>query len=141
MILPLLLEAGVVLSYAVVGLALMLIGYLIFDVLTPGKLHELLWQHRSKNAAILVGSSLFAVAIIVATAIRASADDLLLGLLSTFLYGMLGLILQAGSFFLIDLVTPGRNADMVSEDRIHPAMWVTAVANLGISLIMASAIL
>ena len=82
----------------------MLIGYFVVDLVTPGKLHELLWQERSKNAAILVGSSLLAVAIVVATAIRASADDFVLGLLTTFVFGLLGIVLQALSFLAINLL-------------------------------------
>lgn len=141
MFLSLLAESGIVLAYAGVGSILMLIGYFVVDLVTPGKLHELLWQERSKNAAILVGSSLLAVAIVVATAIRASADDFVLGLLTTFVFGLLGIVLQALSFLAINLLSPGSHAQMVHEENIHPAAAVSASAYIGISLIMASAIL
>lgn len=141
MLLSLLIESGIVLSYALIGLLLMLVGYFVVDLLTPGKLHELLWEERSKNAAILVSSNLLAVAIIVATAIRASADDFLMGLLTTFVFGLLGIVLQALSFLIINLLTPGSHAQMVHEEHVQPAAWVSAAAYIGISLIMASAIL
>lgn len=141
MFIDLLAESGAVLSYAISGLILMLIGYGVVDLLTPGKLHELLWVEHSKNASILVAASLFGVSIIVATAIRASADDLVWGLISTLVYGLIGIILMALSFLLIDLLTPGKLGDMVHMEKVHPAVWVNASAHLGISLIMASSIL
>ena len=94
MLADLFLEIGIVLSYAVSGLILMLIGYFVVDLLTPGKLHVILWQKKSKNAAILVASDLLSVAIIVIAAIRASSDDLLLGIISTLVFGLVGIILS-----------------------------------------------
>ncbi|MDN5738329.1 MAG: DUF350 domain-containing protein, partial [Brevibacterium aurantiacum] len=102
MLAELFLEIGIVLSYAVSGLALMLIGYFVVDLLTPGKLHVILWQQKSKNAVILVASDLLGVAIIVIAAIRASADDFVFGIISTLVFGIVGIILMALSFLLID---------------------------------------
>ena len=135
------LEIGIVLSYALSGLALMLIGYFVVDLLTPGKLHVILWQQKSRNAAILVSSDLAGVAIIVIASIRASADDLFLGIISTLLFGLVGIILMALSFLLIDAFTPGKLGDIVKPDQFHPEVWVNATAHVGIAGIMAAALL
>lgn len=141
MLADLFLEIGIVLSYAVSGLLLMLIGYFVVDLLTPGKLHVILWEKKSKNAAILVASDLLGVAIIVIAAIRASSDDLLLGIISTLVFGIVGIILMALSFLLIDAFTPGKLGDIVRPDEFHPEVWVNASAHVGIAGIMAAAIL
>lgn len=141
MILALLVECGIVLSYAVAGLLLMVIGYGVVDLLTPGKLHELLWVERSKNGAILVASNLFGVAIIAATAITASADHFVWGLISTFAYGLIGVGIMALSFLVIDALTPGKLGDMVHGETVHPEIWVNVSAHLGIALVMAAALL
>lgn len=134
-------EGGIVLAYAVVGVALMLAGYLIVDALTPGKLHQQVWVEKSKNATLLVGSNLLGVSIIVCAAIFASADDFLTGLVSTLVYGLIGLVAMGLSFVLIDALTPGKLRDIVNEADLHPATWVSACAHFGISLIMSAALL
>ncbi len=141
MLISLLIESGIVLSYALSGLVLMLIGYFVVDLLTPGKLHVILWEQRSKNAAVLVASDLLAVAIIVIAAIRASADDLALGIISTLVFGLIGIILMGLSFLLINGLTPGNSGDLVHSDRLHPEVWVNASAHIGIAGIMAAALL
>lgn len=137
----LLFETGVVLSYAGSGLLLMVIGYFVVDLLTPGKLHVILWEQKSRNAAVLVASDLGGVAIIVIAAIRASSDDLAAGILSTLVFGILGIILMGVSFVLIGLLTPGRTGDIINSPQMHPEVWVNATAHLGIAGIMAAALL
>lgn len=141
MIVPLLIDSGVVLAFAVAGLLLMLVGYGVIDLITPGKLHELLWTQRSRTAAILVASNLLGVSIIVAAAIQASVTDLLWGVVSTLVYGLIGIVIMAVSFLIVDALTPGRLGETVRSDSIHPAVWVNASAHLGIAVIMASALL
>ena len=141
MLAELFLEIGIVLSYAVSGLALMLIGYFVVDLLTPGKLHVILWEQKSRNAAVLVASDLAGVAIIVIAAIRASSDDFLFGIISTLVFGLVGIILMALSFLLIDAFTPGKLGDIVNSDELHPEVWVNATAHVGIAGIMAAALL
>ena len=134
-------ETGVVLSSAGCGLLLMVIGYFVVDLLTPGKLHVILWEQKSRNAAVLVASDLAGVAIIVIAAIRASSDDLAAGILSTLVFGILGIILMGVSFVLIGLLTPGKTGDIINSPQMHPEVWVNATAHLGIAGIMAAALL
>ncbi|MGA8114554.1 MAG: DUF350 domain-containing protein [Actinocatenispora sp.] len=128
------------LAYGAVGTVLLALGYLLVDLVTPGKLHEQIWTDRNRNAALVLVSGLAAVAIIVTTAIVTSENGLAAGLLSTALYGVLGVVFMAVAFVLLDLATPGRLGELLVQPEPHPAVWVTAVINLALGAIIAAAI-
>jgi uncharacterized membrane protein YjfL (UPF0719 family) len=130
----------VTLAYGVVGVALMAVGYVLVDVATPGKLHELIWVERNRNAALLLASNLAGVGIIVVAAIAASADDFVLGLVGSAAYGILGLVIMAAAFLLLDLATPGKLGELLVDPEPHPAVWVSAVVHLATGAIIAAAI-
>ncbi|MFC7328333.1 DUF350 domain-containing protein [Marinactinospora rubrisoli] len=136
----LLYEAGACLAYGILGTALMALGYLVIDLLTPGRLHELVWEQRNRNATLLLSANTLGVAIVVAVAILASPDDLLWGLLATLVYGVIGLALMALSFLVIDLLTPGRLGAVIAEKEPHPAVWVNASAHIAVAVTVAAAI-
>lgn len=136
----LLYEAGASLAYGIVGTLLMVLGYLVVDLLTPGKLHELIWVDRNRNATLLVAANILGVAIVVATAIFASPDALIPGLAATFVYGVVGLLIMAIAFFVIDLCTPGKLGAIVTETEPHPAVWVNVSAHLSVAIVVAAAI-
>ncbi|MQA11376.1 MAG: DUF350 domain-containing protein [Pseudonocardiaceae bacterium] len=128
------------LAYGAVGLVLMAIGYLLVDLATPGKLRDLIWEHRNGNAALLLVSGLLGVGIILTTAIVASEGDLLDGLIYTASYGLLGLVLMSVSFLIIDFITPSKLSEVFSDEKLHPGAWVSATAHVAISVIIAAAI-
>lgn len=130
----------VTLAYGVVGIALMGVGYGLVDVATPGRLSELIWNERNRNAALLLASNLLGVGTIVVAAIAASEDDLVVGLVGAASYGLLGLVVMAAAFLLLDLVTPGRLGEILVEPEPHPAVWVTATVHLAAGAIIAAAI-
>ncbi|MFG2165188.1 DUF350 domain-containing protein [Micromonospora chersina] len=130
----------VTLAYGVVGVALMAVGYVLVDVATPGKLHELIWAQRNRNAALLLASNLAGVGIIVVAAIAASADDFALGLVGAAAYGILGLVIMAAAFLLLDMATPGKLGELLVDPEPHPAVWVSAVVHLATGAIIAAAI-
>jgi uncharacterized membrane protein YjfL (UPF0719 family) len=130
----------VTLAYGVVGVALMAVGYVLVDVATPGKLHELIWVERNRNAALLLASNLAGVGIIVVAAIAASADDFALGLVGAAAYGILGLVIMAAAFLLLDVATPGKLGELLVDPEPHPAVWVSAVVHLATGAIIAAAI-
>ncbi|MET7965862.1 DUF350 domain-containing protein [Micromonospora sp. NPDC005305] len=130
----------VTLAYGVVGVALMAVGYVLVDLATPGKLHELIWAERNRNAALLLASNLAGVGIIVVAAIAASADDFALGLVGAAAYGILGLVIMAASFLLLDMATPGKLGEILVDPEPHPAVWVSAVVHLATGAIIAAAI-
>lgn len=128
-------------AYSVVGIALMAISFAVIDVLTPGNLRHQLWFERNRNAGILVGSNLAAIALIVVAAITASEGRLLEGLAYTGIYTAIGIVLMAVTFVLIDLVTPGKLGELMVDVNPHPAVWVQAVTHIGIALIISASIL
>ncbi|KNX36749.1 DUF350 domain-containing protein [Luteipulveratus halotolerans] len=136
----LLYDVGAIAAYGAVGLLLMAVGYAMVDLLTPGRLHELIWDQRNANAALLLSSNMLAVAIIVVTAIRSSYDGLGEGLVSSGVYGLLGIVLMAVCFVVIDVCTPGRLGDLVTDHERHPAAWVGASSHISVALIVAAAV-
>ncbi|MFE9694171.1 DUF350 domain-containing protein [Micromonospora sp. NPDC005806] len=130
----------VTLAYGVVGVVLMGIGYVLVDLATPGRLNHLIWTERNRNAALLLASNLAGVGIIVVASIAASEDDFVLGLIGAAAYGILGLVIMAAAFMLLDLATPGRLGELLVDPEPHPAVWVSAVVHLATGAIIAAAI-
>ena len=131
----------VTLAYGVVGVVLMAIGYVLVDVATPGKLHELIWVERNRNAALLLSSNLVGVGTIVVAAIGASDNDFRLGLIGAGAYGILGLVIMAVAFMLLDAATPGKLGELLVDPEPHPAVWVSATVHLATGAIIAAAII
>ncbi|MFC0100851.1 DUF350 domain-containing protein [Micromonospora marina] len=131
----------VTLAYGAVGVVLMAIGYVLVDVATPGKLHELIWTERNRNAALLLSSNLLGVGTIVVAAIVASADDFTLGLIGAGAYGITGLVIMAAAFVLLDVATPGKLGELLVDPEPHPAVWVSATVHLATGAIIAAAII
>jgi hypothetical protein len=128
------------LAYAACGVTLMLLGVLAIDVLVPGNVRQLVWEQRNANLALVVAAELIGVGAIVTSAILSSDDDFGRGIAATASFGILGLVLMAVAFLLIDLLTPGHLGRLLAEEQPHPAAWVTAAAHLATAAIIAAAI-
>lgn len=133
-------DAGGVLAYCGVGLAMLLLGFVLVDVLTPGRLRDLIFVERNHNAAVLVSTGFLAQGLIVVAAIYASADDVAGGLAGTVVYSLIGLVVSALVFLLIDLAIPGNVRHDIVHDTPHPASWVIGVLRIVVSGIIALAI-
>jgi uncharacterized membrane protein YjfL (UPF0719 family) len=127
-------------AYGAIGIGMMSLGYVLVDLATPGKLRDLIWVNRNPNAALLLVSGLLGVGIILTTAITGSADNLVVGLIGTLAYGLLGLVLMSLSFLLIDALTPGKLGDELSSPQMHPGSWVSASAHVVIAVLISAAI-
>jgi hypothetical protein len=134
-------DFGVTLAYAAAGIVLMAIGYVLVDVMTPGKLGDLIWQQRNPNAAIVLASSIIATGTIVIAAIVASANNFVAGILSTLGYGVLGLIVMAVAAYALDMLTPGKLADILVDPKLTPAAWISGTVHVVLGAIIATAIL
>lgn len=130
------------LAYGGVGIVILVLGYLLTDLLTPGKLHVLIWENRNRNAVLLVSANTLGSAIIVTSAILSSESEIGLGagLISTAVYGLIGLGVMALAFVLIDILVPAKIAQMISNDEPHPATWVSASAHVAIAVVIAAAL-
>ena len=128
------------LAYGAVGLALLALGYGAIDMLTPGRLTDLIYRDRNWNAALVVGSGLVAIATIQVTAILTSHDDLDKGLAYAASFGVLGVLLLVISFMVLDRLTPGDLGDIVCDRERHPAVVVTVANHIAVGAIVAAAI-
>ncbi|MFD5428208.1 DUF350 domain-containing protein [Streptomyces sp. NPDC127084] len=127
-------------AYGALGVVLLILGIVLVDVLTPGKLGRQIWEERNRNAAVLLSSALLGIGGIVFTSIWTTYDDFAKGLLSTAAFGLLGLVLMAVAFLIVDLVTPGKLGATLVETEPHPAVWVTASCNLAVAAIVSASI-
>src|SRR5437773_11334546 len=109
-----------IVSYSIVGLLLLLLGYFVVDVLTPGRLSSIIRSERNPNAAALAGSGVFAVALIVVAAIFVSGGDLVQGLVETVVFGFIGILAQAGASLLFDRVIGLNVAGLMKEPGLCP---------------------
>ena len=103
------------LAYGALGLVLLALGYGAIDLLTPGRLSDLIYRERNWNAAAVVASGLVAIATINVTAIITSHDDLDKGLA------------YAGSLRAARHRAPGRSRSWSSTSS-PPASWARSSA-------------
>ncbi|MGW0605806.1 DUF350 domain-containing protein [Streptomyces sp. NPDC002644] len=127
-------------AYGALGVVLLILGIFLIDLLTPGKLGRQIWEQRNRNAALLLSSALLGIGGIVFTSIWTTYDDFGKGLVSTAVFGLLGLVMMAVAFLVVDLVTPGKLGATLVEPEPHPAVWVTASCNLAVSAIVSASI-
>ncbi|KJY33559.1 MULTISPECIES: DUF350 domain-containing protein [unclassified Streptomyces] len=123
-----------------VGVVLLLLGILLVDALTPGRLGHQIWVERNRNAAVLLSSALLGIGGIVFTAILYTYEDFGKGLVSTGCFGVLGLVLMAVAFWVVDVLTPGKLGAILVDPEPHPAVWVTASCNLAVAAIVSASI-
>ena len=128
------------LAYAGVGLTLLALGYVVLDLITPGNLRHLVFAERNVNAAVVASGNMLALAAIVTTAIVESDDVIVTGLVQAAVYGLLGIVLQAVAFKIVDLVTPGHLGHIVTDARPDPASGVVAVFALAMGAVLSAAI-
>lgn len=127
-------------AYTAVGIALMVLGYLVTDWLIPGKLGEQVWKDRNVNVTIMLTANILGVGLIVVGAIWASTGSLVEGLVSTAVFGVIGLAAMSVAFVILDWLTPGKLGDILASDTPQPAVWVHAAMHLALGGVIAIAL-
>lgn len=127
-------------AYSVVGLLVLVAGFVAVDLATPGNLREQIWTDRNRDLVAVLASGLAANTMTVVTAILTSDDDLGKGLIDALGYGLLGVVLIGVVFKVVDWMTPGDLGEMVAHDDHHPAVWVTVVTHLAVGAVVAASI-
>jgi uncharacterized membrane protein YjfL (UPF0719 family) len=127
-----------VLAYTGVGLVVLTIGFLVLDVLTPGKLGQLVME-GNPGAGLLSATALASLGLILYFAIyfTGAGWD---GLDDAAVFGIVGVAAQAAGFFILDLLIPGKLADHCFEPRMHPAAWVTAGIQISVALVICASL-
>jgi len=128
------------LAYAAVGTVVLAVGYVVLDAITPGNLRHLVYTDHNRNAAVLSGANVLAVAGIVTTAIVTSDDDLAQGVVDALVYGLLGIALLAASFKVLDRLTPGDLGEICTDPEGTSAVYVTAAFQIALGAVLAAAI-
>jgi uncharacterized membrane protein YjfL (UPF0719 family) len=132
--------AAAIALYAIIGLALMVLGFFVLDWTTPGPLRTLVQAGRP-NAAAIAASGVVSLAFIVVLAIYSSSGDLVGGLVKTLVFGLLGIVAQAISVRIVELVMGIDIGPVLAAERYTPEALVVVGAHFGLGLIVAAAIL
>ncbi len=94
------------LAYTGVGLGVLVIGFIVLDLLTPGELAGEVMS-GNLNASILTAATLFGLGLVVYFAIYFTGAGWS-GLDNALIFGLVGVASQAIAFFILDLLTPGK---------------------------------
>ncbi|WP_285554995.1 DUF350 domain-containing protein [Actinoplanes regularis] len=132
--------AGRSIVFGLIGIGLMAVGYVLIDLLTPGKLRDLIWIERNPNASLLLAANQLGIAAIVFTAIFTTYDSFGQGLASTLLFGLVGIAIMGLAFLVLDWMTPGKLGEVICTDDFHGGALVSAASHFGAALIVCACI-
>lgn len=128
-------------AYSLLGILLLVAGFYVLDILTPGHLGKHLAEGESYNAGIMVAAGFLGLGAVIFTVIWHNADAGFGPALAwTAAFGVLGIVLQAVSFLVLELVTPGSLRATVVAPGLHPAGIAAAAAQLAVSAIICASI-
>jgi uncharacterized membrane protein YjfL (UPF0719 family) len=138
----LLLESvGYAVAYTGVGIVLLTLGFFALDLLTPGHLGRHIAEHRSVNAAIVLAAGFLGQGAVIFASIWTNATSAFgEALLYTVVFGILGVLLQAVAFVVLDLLTPGKLGGHVTEVEFHPSSLVLAAVHVSVAAIIVASI-
>ena len=127
-----------VLAYSGVGLVVLVVGFYVLDLLTPGKLGQLVMD-GNPGAGLLAATGLASLGLILYFAIHftgAGWD----GLDDAAVFGLVGVLVQAVGFFVLDMVIPGKLGDHCFNPTLHPAAYVTAGIQVSVALVVCASL-
>jgi len=129
---------GQVFAYSGVGLVILMTGFFVIDVLTPGNLGKQLMD-GNPNASVLVGATLASLGLVLWFAIyfTGAGWD---GLDECAIFGVVGVIIQGIGFFVLDLVTPGKLGKELMQETYHRGTTVSASLQFAVALIVSASL-
>lgn len=129
---------GQVLAYSGVGVVVLVLGFVVIDALTPGKLGALVMEGNA-NAAVLAATTLVSLGLILWFAIFFTGEAWH-GLDDALVYGVVGVAAQAIGFVVLDALTPGKLGVVCEQPKLHPAVLVSAAIQLAMALIVCASL-
>ena len=128
------------LVYFGVAATALCIGFIVLDLLTPGKLHQLVFIDHLPNAAFIAGGQQIALGIVVTTAVYTSASEhsLVEGLIEATVFSILGIVLQAVSLVILEVLIPGRFRDIVEDTKLRAGAIVASISLIVIGAVNAA---
>ncbi|GAB2928699.1 DUF350 domain-containing protein [Nonomuraea fastidiosa] len=133
--------SGIIAAYAAVGVILMIVGFYVIDLATPGKLSQVIRSERNPNATLLATSAMIAIGLIVAASIWAAGGRLSEGLASTAVYGLVGIVVQTLAMLLFDKIVGISVRELIKEQELQPGARLLATTHVAIGLITAVAVI
>jgi uncharacterized membrane protein YjfL (UPF0719 family) len=129
-------DLGAILAYAVVGAALIGIGFVALDLTTPGQLRELV-RDGLPNAVTIASGGIFSMSLIVVASIFSSSGHLAEGLIITTAFGLLGVLVQVLAARLMETALRIDVGAVLADDRFNPASIAVAVTHVAMGMIVA----
>jgi uncharacterized membrane protein YjfL (UPF0719 family) len=126
--------------YFGVGIVVLVAGFVLVDVLTPGSLRREVFIERRPNAVVVASANYAAIAAVVISAIVTSSDQLGQGLLDVAVYGLIGVALQGLAMVLLAAAVRGRFRNHIEDPALHPGAFATAAILLAVGGINAAAL-
>ncbi|MEU6427649.1 DUF350 domain-containing protein [Microbispora sp. NPDC046973] len=130
-----------ILAYAILGVLLLVAGFYVIDLATPGRLSKIIRTDRNPNATVLASSSVAGVGLVVAASIWSSGGALREGLLATLVFGLVGIAVQTLGMVAFDKVAGISVRELVREATLQPAAVLLGVTHFFIGLITAVAVI
>ncbi|OPG01908.1 DUF350 domain-containing protein [Microbispora sp. GKU 823] len=130
-----------ILAYAILGVLLLVAGFYVVDLATPGRLSKIIRTDRNPNATVLAASSVAGVGLVVAASIWSSGGALREGLLATLVFGLVGIAVQTIGMVAFDKVAGISVRELVRETTLQPAAVLLGVTHFFIGLITAVAVI
>ena len=130
-----------ILAYSAVGLVILVAGFYVLDLVTPGNLAQLI-MGGNPNASILAASTLGSLGLVLWFAVFFSPAGWE-GLDDAAVYGAVAVAVQAIGFFVLEMVIPGRLRDITAEDpanRLKPATWVASSVQIAVALVVCASL-
>jgi uncharacterized membrane protein YjfL (UPF0719 family) len=127
-----------VLAYSGVGLVVLVVGFIVLDLLTPGKLGQLVME-GNPGAGLMTATGLASLGLILYFAIHFTGAGWE-GLDDAAVFGLVGVLMQAVGFFILDLLIPGKLAAHCFEPKMHPAAWASAGIQISVALVVCASL-
>jgi uncharacterized membrane protein YjfL (UPF0719 family) len=131
---------GAILLYAVLGVLLMLLGFFAVDLTTPGPLNRQVREGRP-NAVIITAAGMVGIAFIVVVSIYVSSGALLDGLLTTLIFGVVGVVAQVLGARLLEWITGIDMRAVLAGETTVPQVYLVAAVHIALGLVVAVAII
>jgi uncharacterized membrane protein YjfL (UPF0719 family) len=127
-----------VLAYTGVGLGVLVAGFYVLDLLTPGKLGEEV-MNGNPGAALLSFTTLVSLGLVLWFAIFFTGAGWS-GLDDALVFGAVGVGAQAAGYFILDLLIPGKLAQHCFAPTLHPAAWVMGGIQIAVALVVSASL-
>ena len=137
---PVLRGAVATILYFLVGMAVLVVGFYMVDLLTPGKLRQLVFIDRRPNAVVVAGAMYIALTTVIVSAIVNSYSQLGQGLIGVAVYGLMGVVLLGIALLTMHMVIPGNFHEHVDDPELHPGSFAVALILLAVGGVTAAAV-